>query len=417
MTTLNGDKDGSGGQNKRVINDHPILGASSHLSSSEGLEAFCRARRSCKPSLPTRAAWRTMAPRERAAFDQLRMEHHQNFGPIFTTELRRIRAALRAQFMANLGIRLPGIRRGGIIDGHGGLGKTTILTEFGRGVWRVLRLKHGDTTADGDDFLPVVYISLPGGTTIKGFNRQVLDFYGKTSRRGATVTELTIDVKKFARRCGTVLFLIDDIHFLPMRSDDGQTVNDHFKHLATETSATFVYAGIGCEDGGFLNEGGRHSKAVSQTSSRFTLYPVYPFSRETDDGKREWLSLLAAAESEMALFEARPGMLTSLERYIFERTGGEIGETIALIRAGAHRAILKGEERIVEALLDEIPLSYQADTRYTKLRGQKVRPAAEDTKPFDKAILRFVRSRTGVPSGRRGRGPAGESEGNGTSGL
>ena len=76
---------------------------------------------------------------------------------------------------ANLHCALPGARRGSIIDGYGSLGKTTTLLEFGRRYQRAMR-KHfpAGVTPAGDEFVPVVYLSVPANTSIKGFNRHFL---------------------------------------------------------------------------------------------------------------------------------------------------------------------------------------------------------------------------------------------------
>ena len=51
---------------------------------------------------------------------------------------------------------------------------------------------------------------------------------------------------------------------------------------------------------------------------------------------------------------ARPGMLTGLAGYLFERTSGHIGSFITLITRGCVKAIRSGEEELTAALLDRV---------------------------------------------------------------
>ena len=57
----------------------------------------------------------------------------------------------------------------------------------------------------------------------------------------------------------------------------------------------------------------------------------------------DWQGLLKATERQLVLARARPGMLTGLADYLFERTSGHIGSFITLITRGCvtgdpHRA-------------------------------------------------------------------------------
>ena len=275
-----------------------------------------------------------MTPEEREVFDARRMAHHATFGPILTPQLERVHAALIHQVTVNLHSARPGARQGSVIDGHGSLGKTTTLLEFGRRYQRAMRKHFPDgVTSTGDEFVPVVYLSVPANTTIKGFNRHFLAFYGLIAPHTRTTDHMTLDIIRLARRCGTALVLVDDVHFLPMRRETGQVLNDHLKHLASGIAATFVLAGIGLEDGGLLTEG-KHAgtEATSQTGSRFTLHRMEPFTMETPVGQAEVHAFLQAIESELVLFDAKPGMITGLASYLHERTAGVIGSHMALIR-------------------------------------------------------------------------------------
>jgi hypothetical protein len=365
------------------------------LTAKEGWIEFASRKLSTPPTLPGPAARSTMTPGGREGFDARRMAHHATFGPILTPQLERVHAALTHQVTANLHCALPGARRGSILDGYGSLGKTTALLEFGRRYQRAMR-KHfpGGVTPAGDEFVPVVYLSVPANTSIKGLNRHFLAFYGVTTPQSRTTDHMTLDIVRLARRCGTTLVLVDDVHFLPMRQETGRVLNDHLKHLANSIAATFVLAGIGLEEGGLLTEGKRPgTEATSQTRSRFTLHRMEAFATQTPTGQAEWHALLKAIESELVLLDARPQMLTGLASYLYERTAGVIGSLMALVRAGANLAITSGAERLTKHVLDQIPLDYHAERERVRRTGRSTAPPAPGALSVDRAVQLVARVR------------------------
>lgn len=362
------------------------------LTVKEGWRRFVDAPQSKTPSKPSPAAWKTMTASAREAFDQARREHLSRYGPVATLQMERTHHALRLQAESNL--HLPsGARPGSVIDGEADTGKTTILTHFGRRHERVLRkLYPGELTDAGDEFLPVVYVTLAAGTTVKSVSRQILDFYGYPVSPRATQVELTMHVQKVALRCFTKLMLIDDVHFLNLNNQPDRVVNDHLKYLASVIPATFVYAGIDCEEGGLLREGKSRvrGKAFSQTGSRFTLHRIDKFSIDTGEGAQRWVELLAGIERELVLMNSVDGMLSKkLRRYLFNRTHGEIGSLTSLLRQGAFLAIENGSERLTDSLLDEIELSYDAEAE-SQRRGTRKRTTSSGTRAQTAAQKKVV---------------------------
>lgn len=72
---------------------------------------------------------------------------------------------------------------------------------------------------------------------------------------------------------------------------------------------------------------------------------------------------MATLESALRLHAHRPGTLTSLDRYLHQRTRGMIGSLSHLIRGAALDAILTGGERITKKTLDTIPLDHSSPSR------------------------------------------------------
>ena len=334
------------------------------LTTKEEWWEFVRAKGSERPQLPSGEELASWNRAGRRAFNETRGAYHDNFGVVGVPAMRRIHKDLLPRVISNAR-RLPGARRGAIIDGPGGAGKTTIITQLGKKVERYMRARYpSPRTRGGDEFMPVVYITLPASTTIRGLNLALARFYGIVSSKRDTKDELGYQIIEHARRCATCLIMVDDIHFLNLyKQRDHHAVNDHLKYLANTISTTFLYAGIDCERSGLLSEGrSPHEGSSSQTRRRFALHHVEPFSLKTKNGPQEWVSLLKNIERKLVLEHARKGTLhNKLAGYLFERTGGYIGSLTDLVRGGANLAIESGEERITKNLLERVQLDHAAE--------------------------------------------------------
>jgi len=307
-----------------------------------------------------------MGAEERARFDGLRRHHHNSFGPVLTPTLSRVVDDLFVRATSNLGTS-SGARPGAVLDGYANLGKTTILAHFGRKYEVSLRGQYGGAVEAHleNEWHPVVYHTLTAQTTLKALYRGIAGFYNAPVAKSATTEQLAEAVVDCAQRCGTSLFLIDDVHYLDMRHEGARMVNNGMKEIANQTSAMFVYAGIGCLESGLLTEGKTPSKeSFGQTRGRFTHVPVEPFRDDTDESRREWMTLLRSFEQQLVLLNGSDEMLCNgkLASYLYERTRGYVGSLSNLIRLGAARALDNGSERITRDLLDGIKLDHAAET-------------------------------------------------------
>lgn len=318
-------------------------------------------------------ARRTLARRDRNAFDRARLGHIRRF-VIETPQMRRIHEQLRSQVEANEGAEPP--LPGGVIDSlEANYGKTWTMRHFGRWYERQLLAlglpepNAGDET--NDDFVPVVYAALRKGSQTNWLDEQLLRFYGAAgprSRGSLRMRDLAARVADEAYACRTTLILVDDIHKLRAWREDDVAIADHLNYLATEIGATFIYAGINCEEGGVFGEGSDGAfgfARATQTSGRFMHLKIDRFGLDPD-----WQSVLLQFEDELVLLKAKPGDLCeSLATYIYERTGGLIGATSYLLRRGALAAIKSGDERLTKSLLDEIQLSFAAEAEREERRN------------------------------------------------
>ncbi len=161
---------------------------------------------------------------------------------------------------------------------------------------------------------------------------------------------------------------VDDLHFIDPRRKDGLDVSNHLKWLANELPVTFIYAGVGLAERRFFAEGLAGDSAVlAQTARRWTRLRLPAFDIAADDGRRHWRGLLKATERQLVLAQARPGMLTGLADYLFERTTGHIGSFMTLITRGCLRAIRTGEEALTAALLDGIRIDEASEQARAQL--------------------------------------------------
>lgn len=333
------------------------------LTTKHEWRAFVAAGRSARPPMPSVAGYRAMASSKRRRFNEARRSHHAAFGPVETPQMRRIYDDLLEVVETNLRNGRPGARKGRVLDGLGGAGKTTIAAEFGRDLELVLRRRHpGELTEAGADYVPVVFVTLPAKTTVKGLNLRLARFLDiPVPKRPPTTEWLTERVQEQSLRAATALIVIDEIHYLNLRYGDNRDVNNHLKDLANLIPATFLYAGIDVEGSRLFSEGGDRGDVRSQLRRRFGSLPVAPFRADSPISRGEFKSVLMAMESELALFNAEPGMLSDgLLDYLLARSEGFLSTLDPLVKQAANRAIandpddVAATERITEPLLESI---------------------------------------------------------------
>jgi len=232
-----------------------------------------------------------------------------------------------------------------VIDAAPALGKTTIATRYARDLHRKLLRRHGPRTPEGHQRLPVVYLPLSAGTTLKGLNQKLLRFYGHPAATKATRAELGALAVDCVQSCHTQLIIVDDLHFIDFKHRHGHEVSNHLKGLANEMPVTFCYVGVRLREKKFFDEGllGEDA-AFAQTSRRATRCEVAPFTLTTPAAARAWTSLLAALEAHVLLAESRPGMLTDHAKALHRRTQGCIGSLTNLLDRVCYLAIATGAE-------------------------------------------------------------------------
>lgn len=248
-----------------------------------------------------------------------------------------------------------------VIDAEPSLGKTTIATRYAQWFHRTTYRRYGPTTADGHQRLPVAFIPLTAGITLKGLNQKLLEFYQHPAARRGSRTELTSLAIDCVTSCETRLIVIDDLHFIDFAHRNGTEVSNHLKGLANELPVTFIYVGVGLREKQFFDEGMLgEATSYAQTSRRATRCPVVPFRIDNDAGMRAWVMLLTTLERHYKLAATRPGMLTDHARLLHTRTQGRIGSLTNILDRACYRAILDGVECINADLLSAVSVDNAA---------------------------------------------------------
>lgn len=321
------------------------------------------------PDLPTWAAYKRLAGDDLDDLMDARIDYHSALVLVRTEQMKRIHSQIRRRMLTNRQ-QPAGARRGIVLDGSATLGKSTLAKIFAADFERSVRRRHPERFRDGYtvegylvDYTPVVYLNIPSQATPKDLSRQLADYLALPHRAATTKNDLTAQVLKAMRLCGTELVIIDDVHFLELSMKEGKVVNDHLKYLANHTAATFLYTGTDLDHSGLFLEG-RAATRATQTAGRNTLIQMKPFAVKTEAQQREWASVIMAMEEALRLYRHKPGSLVKLWRYLHARTAGTMCGLHDLIRESAIEAIQTGEETITRKLMDRIEISKFAETSY-----------------------------------------------------
>lgn len=287
---------------------------------------------------------------QRAIHDETRRDYHAELPLVNTPTIRQVLNTGR--LLVQLNRHQISARRGLILSGASGTGKTTALTQLGRTHERAVRKRY----PDGRNRLPVVYVTVPPAATARMLAVEFARFYGLEFSPRANMPDIVNAVCATAAHTRIELVLVDEIHNLNLATRAGAEVSDQLKYFAERLPATFTYAGIEVEAQGlFAGVRGR------QIAGRFTLIGSTPFAYGTTEQRAAWRALVSTLETMLQLRQHVPGTLVSLDEYLYRRTGGMIGSLSQLIRGAAILAIDDGTEQITRTLLDTIPVDYAAE--------------------------------------------------------
>lgn len=286
----------------------------------------------------------------REDYERARLAHHARLIVVATPTVDQIVRTGRRLTVLNSGTDTA--RRGLVVTGDSGTGKSTAIKQLGKHYELLARRRRAAT----GPFLPVVYVTVPPAATAKVLAAEFARFLGLPLPRNLNQVNITNAVCDVLCQLGTDLVLVDEIHNLNLATRGGAESSDQLKYLAERIPATFVYAGIDVEHAGlFSGVRGR------QIAGRFASIATTPFAYGSRDQREQWTALVAALKNALRLHRHRTGALVRLDSYLHERTGGMIGSLSHLIRDAAIGAIFDGTERITKAGLDTVVLDHAAE--------------------------------------------------------
>ncbi|MGW4113472.1 TniB family NTP-binding protein [Actinosynnema sp. NPDC004786] len=216
------------------------------LTTREGWRRFVE-HQSVPPVLPTAAELASLSARARAELVQARRDYHSDLPLAHTPVIRELLTTGRLLVQLNRG--QISARRGMILSGVSGTGKTTALTQLGRIHERAVRKRHPGRA--GQDRIPVVYVTVPTDATPKMLAVEFARFYGVEFNSRATMPDIVNTVCAVAARTHLELVLIDEIHNI-LDTRARAEVSDQLKYFAERLPATFAYAGIEVEERGMF---------------------------------------------------------------------------------------------------------------------------------------------------------------------
>jgi hypothetical protein len=305
------------------------------------------------PRLLAAADLERLDPDERELYDCARQDYHSELNLVATPDILKITRAGERLIISNRGKQLG--RRGLIVSGPSGTGKSTSITQLGK----IHQVDTQRRAPRGDGRIPVVYIIVPPDATPKVLAIEIAAFLGLPFSSHDSQHVISQSVAGVLRKVGCSLILVDEVHRLDLRTRHGAAASDQLKYFFDSVSATFIYSGLDlAENGMFTGMRGR------QIAGRFISLTTSAFGYATNAEKDDWGKLVATLEAALRLHHHKPGALLNDAAYLHQRTGGMIGSLDQLIHEAANEAITDGTEKITRKHLDTVILDTAAEEQY-----------------------------------------------------
>jgi hypothetical protein len=195
-----------------------------HLSTLGGWREFT----STTPGqLPLLAADRyaALGSEARAAYDEERLDYHTRLGVVGTSVLRQVVTVGRRLTLLNR--HAISARRGLILSGAAGTGKTTAITQLGKTHEATDRARH-----PGQERIPVIYVTVPPAATPRMLAMEFARFLGLPVLARANITDIIEGVCGVAIDTSASMVLVDEIHNMQLATRSGAEVSDTLKYLS-----------------------------------------------------------------------------------------------------------------------------------------------------------------------------------------
>ncbi|MER7001093.1 ATP-binding protein [Streptomyces sp. NPDC000410] len=338
------------------------------LTTKDGWKQFVDDAPIC-PTMLSLRAFMALTEEKRLAYSEPRLDYHSRLVIVGTPTVRNVFTTGRRLVLLNRH-QISG-RRGLIVTGQAGTGKTTAIAQLGRNHELLVRKRLGPAAAGR---LPVVYVTVPPRATPKMLAIEFARFLGLPVVRQETQTSITNAVCDLLIKMRVELALVDEIHNLNLATQAGAEASDQLKYLSERIPATFVLAGIDVAASGLFS-----GVRGQQISGRYTVTDTEPFAYGTTAQRQNWRNLIASLEDALRLHRHKSGSLVKLDGYLHERTDGAIGSLSQLVRGAALEAVISGSEAITRKTLETIEVDQTAeDARQEHRRNRRPRRRRPD---------------------------------------
>ena len=345
-------------EDDEIADDNP-------LTTKEGWRQFVDTEPS-PPSMLDDTALAGLGAADRTAYDEARIDYHAGLPLVNTPVIRQVISTSR--LLIQLNRHQVSARRGVVISGASGTGKTTARRQLGRAHELAGRKRHPDDPRR----LPVVYITVPPAATPRMVAVEFARFLGLPTTRSANLTDVTNAVCATAARTSVDLVLVDEIHNISLATRTRGGSVGHAEVLRGMAACHLRVRGPGR---GRDRPVRRHPGPADRRPVH--PHPVPPFCFGTAEQKATWRSLVAAMEASLRLHSHKPGTLTGLGEYLFSRTGGAIGSLSQLVRGVAVLAIEDGAEQVTGNCSTWSPSTTPRSARPPSWPGARPGPGGE----------------------------------------
>ncbi|MFX0574574.1 lipase family protein [Nocardia nepalensis] len=179
--------------------------------------------------------------------DETRIDYHTRLTVIATPTMKAV--AQKGRRLTLLNRHAVSARRGLILSGAAGTGKTTAVTQFGKMHEAADRARHPHRS----DRIPVVYVTVPPAATPRMLAAEFARFLGLPVTQRANLTDIIEAVCGVCCDTGTSVVICDELHNISLTTRAGADVSDTLKYFAERIPATFLFSGINVEREGLFS--------------------------------------------------------------------------------------------------------------------------------------------------------------------
>lgn len=219
-----------------------------------------------------------------------------------------------------------------MVIGGTGMGKTTLLKTY--------LARNPQSLVENSIVRPVVYVSLPVKTTIRGAATALLQALEVPGADKGTLGDRTHLIERHLKIQKVEVVLVDETQHVVEASGEKNLpkVGDFFKDLSKKARVPFVLTGM--PETKAIFEGNKQLKRLCR------LENVGPFTAETNEEFLAFRRFLVSVDKELPFGGTSRFGDPDMARRIFVATEGKICHVMSLIREAAMLAIEGGSERV-----------------------------------------------------------------------